>query len=72
MVISAYADDVNVFVQGQEDIQELKDSLVLYERAASARVNWEKSEAVLVGQWSAGNTPSLPGNIRWGKRGLEV
>ena len=72
MVISAYADDVNVFGQGQEYIQELKEGLVLFEKAASARVVWVKSEAVLVGQWSAGNTPSLPGTLRWGKRGLKV
>ncbi|KAJ4941430.1 hypothetical protein JOQ06_011309 [Pogonophryne albipinna] len=57
---------------GQRDIQELQDSLALYRKAASAKVNWEKSEAVLVGQWSVGNRPSLPGNLSWGKKGLKV
>ncbi|KAJ3599285.1 hypothetical protein NHX12_033248 [Muraenolepis orangiensis] len=72
VVVSAYADDVSVFIQGQRDIQELQDSLALYRKAASAKVNWEKSEAVLVGQWSVGNRPSLPGNLGWGNRGLKV
>lgn len=72
VVVSAYADDVSVFVQGQRDIQELQDSLALYRKAASAKVNWEKSEAVLVGQWSLGNRPSLPGNLGWGNKGLKV
>lgn len=50
VVVSAYVDDVNVLVQNQGDVQELKESLVLYEKASSARVNWGKSEACLVGQ----------------------
>ncbi|KAJ3602351.1 hypothetical protein NHX12_030109 [Muraenolepis orangiensis] len=57
---------------GQRDIQELQDSLALYRKAASAKVNWEKSEAVLVGQWSVGNRPSLPGGLGWGNRGVKV
>ncbi|KAJ3582744.1 hypothetical protein NHX12_000281 [Muraenolepis orangiensis] len=57
---------------GQRDIQELQDSLALYRKASSAKVNWEKSEAVLVGQWSVGNRPSLPGSLGWGNRGLKV
>ncbi|KAJ3583936.1 hypothetical protein NHX12_015433 [Muraenolepis orangiensis] len=72
VVVSAYADDVSVFIQGQRDIQELQDSLALYRKAASAKVNWEKSEAVLVGQWGVGNRPSLPGGLGWGNRGLKV
>ncbi|KAJ4927839.1 hypothetical protein JOQ06_015641 [Pogonophryne albipinna] len=48
---------------GQRDIQELQDSLALYRKAASAKVNWEKSEAVLVGQWSLENR---------GNKGLKV
>ncbi|KAJ3590370.1 hypothetical protein NHX12_008322 [Muraenolepis orangiensis] len=38
--LSAYADDVSIFVSSQRDIQCLQDTLSLYERASSARVNW--------------------------------
>ncbi|KAJ4942904.1 hypothetical protein JOQ06_005416, partial [Pogonophryne albipinna] len=72
VVVSAYADDINIIIQGHTDVQELKESLALYEKASSARVNWGKSEAVLVGQWRVGDIPSLPGGIRWGRRGIKV
>lgn len=72
VVVSAYADDVNVFIQDQGDVQELKESLVLYEKASSARINWRKSEACLVGQWSLGSTLGLPGNLRLEKQGIKV
>ena len=61
-----------MFIQDQGDVQELKESLALYGRASSARVNWEKGEACLVGQWSLGNIPCLPGNLRWGRRGMKI
>ncbi|KAK5933249.1 hypothetical protein CgunFtcFv8_013744 [Champsocephalus gunnari] len=72
VVVSAYADDINIIIQGHTDVQELKESLALYEKASSAKVNWGKSEAVLVGQWRVGDIPSLPGGIRWGRRGIKV
>ncbi|KAF1375259.1 hypothetical protein PFLUV_G00237720 [Perca fluviatilis] len=72
IVVSAYADDVNIFVCSQKDVQCLQDALSLYERATSARVNWAKSEALLVGQWRGKAVPSLPGGLEWGKEGLKV
>ena len=72
LVVSAYADDVNVFVKDQRDVNILGSSFVLFERASSAKVNWEKSEALQVGQWLSKETPKLPGNIRWGRQGLKV
>lgn len=44
VVVSAYADDVNVFIQGKEDDLFLQESLALYKKASSAKVNWGKSE----------------------------
>lgn len=43
VVVSAYADDVNVFICNQGDIQELEESLALYGKASSAKVNWGKN-----------------------------
>ncbi len=72
IVVSAYADDINVLVRDQEDIEVLRQSLATYERASSARVNWGKSEACLMGRWSGEGSPKLPGNLQWGNRGLKV
>lgn len=70
-VVSAYA-DVNVFIQGKEDVLFLQESLALYEKASTAKVKWEKSEACLIGCWSQENTPDLPGNLGWRKSDIKV
>ena len=56
-VVVAYVDDINVFVQGQGNLQALKESLALYKNPLSARVNYVKikSGASLVGKWSLGS-----------------
>ena len=72
IVVSAYADDVNIFVQDQDDIQELEGVFSLYAKASSAKVNWGKSEACVIGQWDAGRVPRLPGNLTWEVKGLKV
>ncbi|KAJ3595663.1 hypothetical protein NHX12_004966, partial [Muraenolepis orangiensis] len=38
--LSAYADDVSIFVSSQRDVQRLQDTLSLYERASSARMSY--------------------------------
>lgn len=70
--LSAHAEDVNIFVSSQEDVQCLQDTLSLYEKATSARVNWTKSEALLLGQWRDQAVPSLPGGLELGREGLRV
>lgn len=50
-MVSAYADDIYVFVKDQRDVSLLGSSLALFERASSAKVNWGKSEALKVGEW---------------------
>ncbi|KAJ3586493.1 hypothetical protein NHX12_012891, partial [Muraenolepis orangiensis] len=62
--LSAYADDVSIFVSSQRDVQCLQDTLSLYERASSARVNWAKSSALLLGRWREQVVPSLPGGLQ--------
>ena len=47
--MSAYADDITVLVTDQGDLQALEALLRTYERASTARVTWEKSEALLCG-----------------------
>ncbi|KAJ3612006.1 hypothetical protein NHX12_020285 [Muraenolepis orangiensis] len=70
--LSAYADDVSIFVSSQRDVQCLQDTLSLYERASSAKVNWAKSSALLLGCWREQVVPSLPGGLQWETEGLKV
>lgn len=72
LVVSAYADDVSVFLKDNEDILALKQGLQLFAEASSAKVNWSKSEACLIGQWSAKDTPVLPAGLKWSTGGLKV
>ncbi len=51
LVMSAYVDDINVFVRDERDVALLVDSLELFQRASSAKVNWGKSEFV---GWAVG------------------
>ncbi|KAJ3587712.1 hypothetical protein NHX12_011309, partial [Muraenolepis orangiensis] len=69
MVLSVYADDVVVFVRDQTDIDSLVDIVREFSSASTARVNWKKSEALAVGEWSGG-LPVLPQNMVWRKDGF--
>ena len=71
-MVSAYADDINVIVRDERDVVFLGDSLEIYGRASSAKVNWGKSQALQVGQWADKVMPKLPGNLSWGKQGMKV
>ncbi|MGL5102459.1 MAG: reverse transcriptase domain-containing protein, partial [Plesiomonas sp.] len=69
--LSAYADDVTVFIRGQDDIQVLKEQLALYERASSAKVNWSKCEGLLLGEWTCKQKPNLPAGLQWSREGMK-
>ncbi|KAJ4946628.1 hypothetical protein JOQ06_024291, partial [Pogonophryne albipinna] len=70
MVLSAYADDVIVFIRDQKDTDMLVNIVRDFSSASAARVNWRKSEALAVGEWSGG-LPALPQNMIWKKDGLK-
>lgn len=44
--LSAYADDVVVFVRKQEDIDTLAENINAFGTLSSAKINWEKSKAL--------------------------
>ena len=71
VALSAYADDVTVFIRGQEDVECLIKSLTLYEQASSARVNWEKCEGYALGQWQGNRLPTLPAALQWNTEGMK-
>ncbi len=71
--ISAYADDVTVFISDQNDVNILIEAIGQYEKASSARVNWGKSEGLIIGQWKSGQgPPKLPGGLLWVRDGLKM
>lgn len=67
--ISAYADDITVVLRNGYDVQVLKDILLSYGKASSAKVNWDKSDALWCGVDY--NGPQLPARLQWGRAGLK-
>jgi hypothetical protein len=46
----AYADDVTVVIQNEQDIKSLNAIIQLYTQATGASINWDKSSALPLGQ----------------------
>ncbi|KAK3516272.1 hypothetical protein QTP70_008645 [Hemibagrus guttatus] len=67
--LSAYADDLVVMINTQ-DVNVLTAILNDFQILSSAKVNWTKSEAILVGEWGGGQ-PSLPGGLAWKRGGFK-
>lgn len=65
--LSAYADDLVVFVKTQKDVDVLIDTVFEFERISSAKVNWNKSEALLCGKWE-NMALKLPQALNWSKK----
>ena len=61
--VSAFADDITVFVSRRLDIKAVKKAVGEYERIAGAKVNFDKSEGLQLGSWRGSDT--LPGPFRW-------
>ena len=68
--LSAYADDLAVMVNGQQDIDVLNSIFKDFKLLSSATVNWAKSEAILVGDW-LGTLPKLPDGLIWKRGGFK-
>lgn len=67
--LTAYADDVTVIIRNREDVNFLKESLESFKKAASAKINWGKSNTL----WCSTNDvgPLLPAGLQWGKNGFK-
>ncbi|KAK3510999.1 hypothetical protein QTP70_027845 [Hemibagrus guttatus] len=68
--LSAYADDLVVMINTQEYVNVLAAILNDFQILSSAKVNWTKSEAILVGEWGGGQ-PTLPGGLAWKRGGFK-
>ena len=60
--ISAFADDMTIFVSSRLDIIAVKKAAEKYEKVAGAKVNFDKSEGLWLSAWR-GSVP-LPGPFR--------
>ena len=61
--VSAFADDITIFVSRRLDIEAVKEAVVEYEQIAGAKVNFHKSEGLRLDAWTGSNT--LLGPFRW-------
>lgn len=69
--LSAYADDVVILISCQNDVELLLKLLKDFRVFSSTKVNWSKSEAILVGRWLNGE-PNLPDGLTWTRKVLQV
>ncbi len=70
--LSAYADDLVIMVDNQQDIDMLTNIVAQYGKISSAKVNWSKSEALSIGgvmetrfQLSAGLNWTTDGGLKY-------
>ena len=61
--VSAFTDDITVFVSRLLDIKSVKKVVGKYEQIARAKVNFDKSECLRLGAWRGSNT--LPRPFCW-------
>ena len=61
--ISAFADDITVFVSSRMDIVVVRMAVERYEKVAGAKVNFDKSEGLRLG--AGVRERALPGPFRW-------
>ena len=61
--VSAFADDIKVFVSLYLDIEAAKKAVGDYKRTAGAKANFYKSEGLRLGAWRGSDT--LPEPFRW-------
>ena len=62
-MVSAFADDITIFVSRRKYIEVVKKVVAEYERIAGAKVNFDKSECLRLSAWTGSDT--LPGPFRW-------
>lgn len=68
--LSAYADDVVIITEKQEDIDTLVESINEFGVMSSAKINWGKSEAITFGDELCKKLV-LPAGLRWNKCGFK-
>ena len=52
--VSAYADDISVFVFRYLDIRAVKKAVARYKQIAGAKINFDKNKGLQLGAWKGG------------------
>ncbi|MBN3292183.1 YTX2 protein, partial [Polypterus senegalus] len=68
--VSAYADVIIIVIKNQEDVDILLQCQRSFEIISSAKINWGKSSAILVGKWTGLKPRQLVGGLQWSSGGL--
>ena len=69
--LSAYADDVTLFLSQPTDIVAIQALIQSYESVSNAKVNWQKTCGLSLGGWNiARSTQLMPG--KWSIEGIKV
>ena len=68
VVVSAYADDVTIFVTRDRDFEIVESVYDLYSRASAARLNRQKTQGLWVGSWT--DRKDTPLGYNWTSEGL--
>ena len=61
--VSAFANDITVFVSCRQDVEAVKKAVGRYKRIAGAKFNFDKTEGLRLCDWRGSNT--LPKPFRW-------
>ena len=68
--VSAYADDITVFVSRRLNILAGKKVVEKYEEVAGAKINFDKSDGLQLGAWR--DDFPLPGPFRWSEGPVRI
>ncbi len=72
-IITAYGDDVTIFVNDNNYIKALFRFLGIYIKGhRQQKVNWDKTEEFWSDQRHLDNLPHLPGNLKWNRTGEKI
>ena len=67
-VVSAYADDVSIFITSDAGFAQVEQIYTIFSRASAACLNTKKSQGLWVGRWIGRN--DLPLKFSWNSEGL--
>jgi exonuclease III len=70
LTASAYADDINIFVDREEDFPEILAAFDTYAKLSGAKLNPQKSVGLWVGKWRGRNDKPL--GFSWTDKSLKV
>ena len=66
--VSAYTDDVSIFVTSDSGFKGVEEAYSLFSLASAARLNTQKSQSLWAGSWTGRNGKPL--NLSWNSEGL--